>query len=74
LANNKVEIKITGEGKIAGIDNGDPRSFNFFKSNSVNLFYGKAMLIVKSRYTKGNLVVEATSYDLKNAITNIKMD
>lgn len=74
LANNKVDIKMSGAGKIAGVGNGNPQSMTSFKSNSVNLFYGKAMLIVSSEFTKGNLVVEVTSKGLEDEIVTIEME
>jgi beta-galactosidase len=74
LADNKITIKVSGAGELAGVDNGNPQSLNFFKSNSVDLFYGKAMLIVRSAYAKGNLAVEATSTGLKDAAVTIKME
>lgn len=66
LATNNIDIKINGAAKIAGIGNGNPQSFASFKSNSVQLFYGKAMLIAGAEFTKGNVTVEATSRGLKS--------
>lgn len=65
LADNEVEIKLDGFGKIAGVGNGNPQSFAPFKSNKVKLFYGKAMLIVGSETKKGDLEIEVTSKKLK---------
>ena len=73
MANNKIDIQIDGDGKIAGIDNGNPRSMNPFQANSVNLFYGKAMLIVQSGTNKGALAVKAASDGLKEARVTIKI-
>lgn len=66
LATNNIVFKINGAAKIAGVGNGNAQSFTSFKSNSVQLFYGKAMLIVSSEFTKGNVTVEATSKGLKS--------
>lgn len=59
LANNTIEIQIKGKGVIAGVGNGNPQSFKPFKSNYVDLFYGKAMLILSSGFEKGNITVTA---------------
>jgi beta-galactosidase len=72
LADNKVEIKINGGVSLAGIDNGNPQSLNSFKSNSINLFYGKAMLIVKSGNSKGESEIRATAKGLKDSFVRIK--
>jgi beta-galactosidase len=74
LANNKIDIKLNSAGKIAGIGNGNPQSMTSFQSNSINLFYGKAMLIVKSDYSKGKIEVKASSDGLKDARVTIKME
>jgi beta-galactosidase len=66
LAANNIEIKINGAAKIAGVGNGNPQSFESFKSNSVQLFYGKAMLNVSAEFTKGNVTIETTSKGLKS--------
>lgn len=74
LADNKVEIKIDGSAVLAGIDNGNPQSLNSFKSNSIELFYGKAMVIIKSEDSKGTAEITATSKNLKEAAVNILME
>ncbi|WP_321332128.1 glycoside hydrolase family 2 TIM barrel-domain containing protein [uncultured Bacteroides sp.] len=74
LVNNKIEVKISGTGKLAGVGNGNPQSFNFFGSNKVDLFYGKAMIIVKSGDTKGNITVATKSEGLKPTSAAIKVD
>ncbi|MFC0876361.1 glycoside hydrolase family 2 TIM barrel-domain containing protein [Saccharicrinis sp. FJH2] len=72
LADNKISISIKGEGKIAGVGNGNPQSFKGFQSASVNLFYGKAMLIVQSGVDPGKIIIEATSDGLKKAVTTLE--
>lgn len=74
LAENEVEIKLDGFGKIAGVGNGNPQSFAAFKSNKVKLFYGKAMLIVGSETKKGDLEIEVSSKNLKKERIAVKME
>jgi beta-galactosidase len=64
LANNKIELSISGLGRIAGVGNGNPQSFDPFQANYVNLFYGKAMIILGSRFEKGEINITATSNGL----------
>jgi len=52
-------------GKLAGVDNGNPQSFESFRSTSVKLFYGQAMAIVSSDLTTVSITIEATSGGLK---------
>lgn len=65
LANNRIKIKLTGPGKLVGVGNGNPQSMNPFTSDSVPLFYGKAMIIVGSEVSNGILTIEVTSGGLK---------
>ena len=48
LADATVTLHIEGPAHIAGVGNGNPQSFEPFQSNQVDLFYGKAMLILGS--------------------------
>lgn len=73
LADNRIEIKTEGEVTIAGIDNGNPQSLNPFQSKSVDLFYGKAMLIVKSADKTGTAKITAEAKGLKTAETTLKI-
>jgi len=48
LADNSVHFKIEGPAKIAGVGNGNPLSLEPFQADSRKLFYGKAMLILRT--------------------------
>ena len=58
LADNLAEIKVTGAGRLAATDNGNPQSFEPFSSPRVKLFNGKAMIIVQSGTEAGTIIVE----------------
>ncbi len=74
LANNRIDIELTGPGKMMGVGNGNPQSMNPFTSDSVPLFHGKAMIIVGSDYTKGSLTIEVTADGLKKSETKISIE
>ena len=74
LANNKIELAITGPGRIAGVGNGNPQLFDSFQANYVNLFYGKAMLIVGSGFEKGDISITATCNGLVKDSKSIKTE
>jgi beta-galactosidase len=74
LAKNKIEISVKGPGKIAGVDNGNPQSMEPFQAESINLFYGKAMVIVSSGFKKGTLEISANSEGFKKSVTNIEVE
>lgn len=48
LADNLVRFTVDGPGEIAGVGNGNPLSFEPFQADQRALFYGKAMLIVRT--------------------------
>ena len=48
LAINDVTFSVTGPASIAGVGNGNPLSYAPFQSHQVKLFYGKAMLILRT--------------------------
>ncbi|MEI7725990.1 MAG: glycoside hydrolase family 2 TIM barrel-domain containing protein, partial [Bacteroidota bacterium] len=67
LADNLVEITLTGPGTIAGVGNGNPQSMESFQASKIHLFYGKAMLIVRSAEKNGEIGITATTGGLTKA-------
>ncbi len=64
LADNRIDITVSGPGRIAGVGNGNPQSFESFQSDHVRLFNGKAMLILGSTFEAGTVEILATSEGL----------
>ena len=73
LADNKIDIKLDGPGRIAGVGNGNPQSFSSFQADNVKLFYGKAMLIIGSGFKPGKVQITCSSKGLKTGKTQIKI-
>jgi hypothetical protein len=68
LADNLVQFDLQGPGEIAGIDNGDELSLESFQGSQHKLFYGKAMLIVRTKEGQpGKIQVTARSQGLSPA-------
>jgi hypothetical protein len=66
LAGNLIRFHIEGPAEIAGVGNGNPLSLEPFQANSRKLFYGKAMLIVRTREGQsGQIRVSAESVGLR---------
>ena len=74
LADHLVELTIDGKGTIAGVGNGNPQSMEPFQSNQVKLFYGKAMLILRSASDRGTIKVTASASELNKATTTITVE
>ncbi len=68
LAENMVRFKVNGPAEIAGVGNGNPLSIEPFQADYRKLFYGKAMLILRTIEGKtGQVKVAAESDGLKSA-------
>ena len=73
-ANNLITFDVTGEGLIAGVDNGDPVSHESFKTNKRKAFHGLALLVVKSKIHAGKIHVKATAEGLQSAEINVDVN
>jgi beta-galactosidase len=71
LTDNLIDFTLTGPGKIAGVGNGNPQSYEPFQANQIHLFYGKAMLIIRSELKKGEIGVMASCGGLAKEETKI---
>lgn len=74
LADHKVELSITGNAKIEGVGNGNPQSFAPFQSNQVDLFYGKAMIILRSEFEKSIVRLTAKASGLNEDSVEITIN
>lgn len=63
-ADNLIEFKITGNGKIVGTDNGYQADTISLQSNKRNCWKGLALAIIQSSEKKGNITLIATSAGL----------
>jgi beta-galactosidase len=73
LASNLIHFFIEGPAEIAGVGNGNPLSLEPFQGNSRKLFYGKAMLILRTLEKRsGQVYVTAKSDGLPDARVTIK--
>jgi beta-galactosidase len=67
LADNEVAFEIQGEGRIIGVDNGNPASHEDFKGKSRKAFNGLCLAIVQSTAKPGRIQLTATSPGLKSS-------
>jgi hypothetical protein len=68
LAENVVHFKVEGPAEIAGVGNGNPLSLEPFQADYRELFYGKAMLILRTQPGKtGQVKVTASADGLTSA-------
>jgi beta-galactosidase len=67
LADNEVTFEIQGEGKIIGVDNGNPASHEDFKGSRRKAFNGLCLAIVQATAKPGQIRLTATSPGLKSS-------
>ncbi|MGA3094983.1 MAG: beta-galactosidase GalA [Bryobacteraceae bacterium] len=60
-ADNQVSYRVTGQGKVIGVGNGDPTCHESDKASSRKAFSGLCMALVQSAKAAGNITVEASS-------------
>ncbi|SCY35308.1 beta-galactosidase [Paenibacillus polysaccharolyticus] len=66
-ANNRVQVKVSGAGRLLGLDNGDSTDYDPYKGLSRRLFSGKLMVIIGSTNEAGTIQVEVSSEGLEGA-------
>jgi len=65
-AANEVTFELQGEGRIIGLDNGDPQSHEDYQSNRRKAFNGLCLAIVQATGKPGQIRVTASSPGLKS--------
>jgi beta-galactosidase len=73
-AGNLVKFKIDDDGVIAGVDNGNPISHEYFKASERKAFHGLCLAVVQSKRSRGAIRLSAESEGLQAAevIINVK--
>ncbi len=75
LADDMVTFKLEGPAEIAGIGNGNPLSMEPFQDSKHSLFYGKAMLVLRSIEAKaGPVTITANAKGYDTAKVKIKTE
>ena len=67
LADNLVKFKVSGDGSIVGVDNGNQISHESFKGKQRKAFHGMALVILQAKQKPGRIYLEATSDNLQSA-------
>ena len=62
-ADNLIQFKVAGEGRLIGVGNGDPNCQESDKESKRSLFNGLAQVIVQATKTPGTVTVEAYTED-----------
>ncbi|MDC3416897.1 glycoside hydrolase family 2 TIM barrel-domain containing protein [Aquibacillus salsiterrae] len=65
-ATNRVDVEVTGAGRLLGLDNGDSTDYDQYKGKSRRLFSGKLMAIIGATLEPGQVKIEVTSKGLES--------
>ena len=71
-ANNRVCVKVTGEGRLLGLDNGDSTDYDPYKGVSRRLFSGKLMAIIGATLEPGTIHVEVSSPGMESQTAELQ--
>jgi beta-galactosidase len=73
-AQNLIEFKITGEGALIGVGNGDPNCHESDKEPRRSLYNGLAQAIVQSTKTPGRITIEASTVIRGSTVAPAKIE
>ncbi|MBP5604112.1 MAG: DUF4982 domain-containing protein, partial [Ruminiclostridium sp.] len=60
-ASDRVNVEVTGAGRLVGLDNGDSADFEQYKGTSRRLFSGKLLAMIAAKDRPGDIYVKITS-------------
>jgi beta-galactosidase len=72
-ANNAVTVQIHGEGRLLGMDNGDPENHEDYKSAQHRAFNGLCLAMVGATVRAGDIEIVASSPDLAQATLTVSI-
>lgn len=66
-ARNRINVSVSGAGRLVGLDNGDSTDYEEYKGTSRKLFSGKLLAIIASTNEPGEIMVNVSSTSLSGA-------
>ncbi|MBQ4312030.1 MAG: DUF4982 domain-containing protein [Oscillospiraceae bacterium] len=71
-ASDRVNVEVTGAGRLIGLDNGDSQDFEQYKCTSRRLFSGKLLAIIAAKDKPGDINVSIASPSAKGMELTLK--
>ncbi len=72
-ASNEVEFRIRGAGRLVAVDSGSISSHERFRADRRRAFQGELLAVVRAEGGGDEIIVEASSADLKSATLRLKV-
>lgn len=66
-----IKFNVSGQGELAGVDNGNASSLERYKGNERKAFNGKALAIIQSKKLAGDITINASVDGLVSGIAKI---
>lgn len=73
-AGNRITFSLLGNGRIVGVDNGDPADLDSYKADNRRAFHGKALVIVQSTKDAGTFTLTASGAGLKSSSVTVQTE
>ncbi|WMJ89181.1 glycoside hydrolase family 2 TIM barrel-domain containing protein [Anaerocolumna sp. MB42-C2] len=70
-ANNRVEVRVSGAGRLVGLDNGDSTDYDSYKGTSRRLFSGKLLAMIASKQEAGSITCQVSSPGMKTEVLRL---
>lgn len=71
-ATNRLHFQIEGPGIIAGVDNADLKDYQLYIGDTRKAWHGRALVVVRSTHSTGDVKLTVTSPGLSQAVLTIK--
>lgn len=71
-ATNRVNVHVTGAGRLLGLDNGDSTDYDQYKGKSRRLFSGKLMAIIGATLEPGKIQMEVSSNGFETQVVEFE--
>ncbi len=71
-AENRLTFKVNGAGVIAGVDNANLKDTDPYVASTRKAWHGRALVVIKSTHTAGDIKLTVSSPGLTDAVTTIK--
>ncbi len=71
VAENEIAFEVVGEGKLVGVDNGNPQNHDGYKVSHCKAFNGMCLAVVQATAKAGRIRVSATSANLRSDAVSI---
>jgi len=72
-ADNEIYFDVKGPASIAGVDNGCEFSMERFKADQRKAFFGKCLVVLKSKKVSGKVTLIARGVDLRPAVLALQV-